>query len=164
MSLRRRNHYYFNLTSTIDNMIGRTAHIQFLENSSFLKALVHCTENIFQWFIHTIISISYTQQLHPYPDTHCHHSSSCSSCQVLFHVLDAKFNLWYSIIHLVSSSLFAHYCWVEPSNWVGIPSTCWYRRSPPSSLLFPTQKTHTSWIPKQSLWEKFETRSSTRIK
>lgn len=32
---------------SIDNMIGRTAHIQFLENGSFLKTLVNCTDSIF---------------------------------------------------------------------------------------------------------------------
>ena len=32
---------------TIDNMIGRTAHIMFLENSSFLRMLVTSLENVF---------------------------------------------------------------------------------------------------------------------
>lgn len=35
----------------IDNMIGRSAHIQFLESNPFLKTLVYCTEGIFQWTI-----------------------------------------------------------------------------------------------------------------
>lgn len=33
---------------TLDNIIGRTAHIQFLESNSFIKMLVNCTEGIFE--------------------------------------------------------------------------------------------------------------------
>ena len=32
---------------TIDNMIGRTAHIRFLESESFIKMLIYNLDNIF---------------------------------------------------------------------------------------------------------------------
>ena len=37
------------IKKTIDNMIGRSAHIQFLESDALAKTLVYCFDHLFAW-------------------------------------------------------------------------------------------------------------------